>query len=418
MNISILTLGTRGDVQPYVALGLGLQRAGHYVKLITDSGFAALVRDHGLSFTPLETGIIQLAQSAQGKAAMAGKGRLRLMKEVMPMLRRMMDDTWVAAQDSDAVIYHAKILSGIHIAEKLNVPGYLAMAMPAYSPTTQFANPVMGGGNYGAWLNKLSYTILNKASTLPFRKLVNTFRREQLAMPPFKDDVTLSGKPVPKLYAYSQYVVPRPTDWTSDTHVTGYWFLPATSAWKPAPELLSYLSAGPPPVYIGFGSMSSEDTATKTAIVLDAMQQTGQRAVLATGWGGLAAMNAHANAPANVFVLDNAPHDWLFPQCAAVVHHGGAGTTAAGLRAGKPTVVVPFFGDQPFWGRRVHALGVGPQPIPQKNLTAAALADAIRQATTDVTMQAKARRLGEFISAEDGVANAVSIITRQTDTPH
>jgi sterol 3beta-glucosyltransferase len=407
MNITILTLGTRGDVQPYMALGLGLQRAGHSVKLVTDSGFAAFVQDYGLGFAPLETGIIQLAQSAQGKAAMAGKGRLSLMKQVMPMLRQMVDDTWAAAQGSDAIIYHAKILSGIHMAEKMNIPGFLAMAMPAFSPTAQFANPVMGGGNYGAWLNKLSYTAFNKASTLPFRKLVNAFRQEKLSLPPAKDDVTLRGQPVPKLYAYSQHVVPRPADWGPDAHVTGYWFLPPNIAWQPSQELVSFLSAGAPPVYIGFGSMSAMDTEAKTAMVLDAVTQSGQRVVLATGWGGLTA----ANAPENVFVLDAVPHDWLFPQCAAVVHHGGAGTTAAGLRAGKPTVVVPFFGDQPFWGKRVAALGVGPQPVPYKMLTAAALAKAIQAATNDEEMHRKAEALSAKICAEDGVITAVKLIS-------
>lgn len=406
MNITILTLGTRGDVQPYVALGLGLQRAGHEVKVVTDSGFATFVQDYGLAFGPLETGIIQLAQSAQGKAAMAGKGRLTLMKQVMPMLRQMVDDTWAAVQGSDAIIYHAKILSGIHMAEKLNVPGFLAMAMPAHSPTAQFANPVIGGGNYGTWLNKLSYTAFNKASTLPFRKLVNAFRQEKLSLPPAKDDVTLRGQPVPKLYAYSQHVVPRPADWGPDAHVTGYWFLPASSAWQPPPELLAFLSAGAPPVYIGFGSMSAEDTEAKTAMVLEAVKQSGQRVVLATGWGGLTA----AHAPENVFVLDAVPHNWLFPQCAAVVHHGGAGTTAAGLRAGKPTVVVPFFGDQPFWGKRVAALGVGPQPIPHKKLDTATLAQAMLQAVNDGEMRRRAEVLGAKICAEDGVAEAVRLV--------
>lgn len=411
MKVTILTLGSRGDVQPYVALGLGLQRAGHAVRLVTDSGFASFVQDYGLDFVPLEAGFIQLAQSPEGKAAMAGsiKVRLTLMQKVMPMLGQLMKDAWAASQGSDALVFHSKVLAGVHIAEKLNIPGFLAMAMPFASPTRQFANPVLGGGNYGGVLNKLSYSVFAQMSTLPFRKLINTFRRETLGLPPFQDDMVLHGEPLPKLYAYSQHVSPRPNDWGPDAHITGYWFLPAQGGWQPSRELLAFLSAGAPPVYIGFGSMSTQDAEAKTASALEAVRQSGQRAVLATGWGGLTA----ANAPAHVFVLDAAPHDWLFPHCAAVVHHGGSGTTAAGLRAGKPTVVVPFFGDQPFWGQQVAALGVGPKPIPQKKLSAQNLAEAIGQAVTDGEMRRKAEALGAKICSEDGVGKAVNIIVGQ-----
>jgi sterol 3beta-glucosyltransferase len=406
MNITILTLGSRGDVQPYVALGLGLQRAGHAVRLVTDAGFGTFVTDYGLDFAPLETGVIQLIQSSEGKAALAGKGLISLMKRMRPVLRQMMDDAWAASQDSEAIVFHPKAMAGVHIAEKLNIPGFLAMALPAYAPTAAFASPALGGADYGTLLNTLSYRLFNAGATLPYRGLVNDFRRAALGLPPAKDDAMLRGRPVPKLYAYSEHVATRPSDWGDDVHITGYWFLPAAHGWQPSPELQGFIRSGPPPVYIGFGSMGAQDAEAKTAIVLEALRRTGQRAILATGWGGMTA----TNAPANVFVLDGAPHDWLFPQCAAVVHHGGSSTTGAGLRAGKPTVIVPFFGDQPFWGRMVEVLGVGPAPIPQKKLTVDKLTDAIRVATNDVGMAQRARALGEKICAEDGVARAVEVI--------
>ncbi len=406
MNITILTLGTRGDVQPYVALGLGLQRAGHAVRLVTDSGFAKFVMDYGLDFAPLETGLIQLIQSPEGKAALAGKGLMSLLKRMMPTLRQMVEDCWAASQDSDAIVFHPKAMAGVHIAEKLNIPGFLAMALPAYSPTTAFANPAFGGADYGPLFNKLSYSLFTVGATLPYRRMVNSFRRNTLGLPPAKDDATLRGRPVPKLYAYSEHVLPRPSDWGDEVHVTGYWFLPAPRSWQPSRELLAFLSAGAPPVYVGFGSMVARDGEAKSAIVLEAVKRTGLRAILATGWGGLTT----AAVPRNVFMLDAAPHDWLFPQCAAVVHHGGSGTTAAGLRAGKPSVIVPFFGDQPFWGRRVEALGVGPAPIPQKKLTTDALAHAIQVATTDAGMARRAEALSAKICAEDGVGRAIEVI--------
>jgi sterol 3beta-glucosyltransferase len=203
-------------------------------------------------------------------------------------------------------------------------------------------------------------------------------------------------------------VVPRPSDWDQSAVVTGYWFLDAPAGWQPPPALVQFLQSGPPPVYVGFGSMFMEAGPEKTAIVLKALRLAGQRAVLATGWGGLSPVDATDE----VFVLEAAPHDWLFPQVAAVVHHGGAGTTGAGLRAGKPSVICPVVGDQPFWGRRVAALGAGPPPVPKATLTVERLADAIRRAVGDDGLRRRAAALGETIRAEDGLGRAVDYIHR------
>jgi sterol 3beta-glucosyltransferase len=166
------------------------------------------------------------------------------------------------------------------------------------------------------------------------------------------------------LYAYSSQVLPVPADYPPHVHVTGYWFLDQINQWQPPSDLVGFLEAGTPPVYVGFGSMSGTKAQEHANIVLEALAQTGQRGLLASGWGGLKA----TDLPGNIFMLEQAPHEWLFPQVSAVVHHGGAGTTAAGLRAGKPTVIVPLIADQPFWGNVIYRLGVGPQPIPQKSL--------------------------------------------------
>lgn len=406
-KITILTVGSRGDVQPYVALGLGLQKTGYQVKIVTEIGFEGFVRDYRLDFAPLRAEFIRLAQTPEGRDAIAGKNPFGLMKQVMPMLRQIMDDAWEAARDSDMIVYHPKALAGYHIAEKLNIPGFLAMMLPTYSPTRAFANPALGAHNYGGLLNRWSYALFLKTVIAPYRGMINAWRREKLGLPPFQDDMFLHSKPVPKLYAYSRHIVPIPADWDTSSFVTGYWFLPPSTDWRPPADLLAFLEHGPAPVYIGFGSMPSQDAAHITNIVLDAARLTEQRTILATGWGGLAA----SEVPDTVFVLESAPHDWLFPRCAAVVHHGGAGTTGAGLRAGKPTVICPFFGDQPFWGKRVFELGVGPRPIPQKKLSVESLAQAIRIAATDEAMRQRAAALGQKVRAEDGVAEAVRVIS-------
>jgi sterol 3beta-glucosyltransferase len=212
----------------------------------------------------------------------------------------------------------------------------------------------------------------------------------------------------PTLLGVSPLITPPPPDWGDHIHVTGYWFLDAPADWQPSSALRAFLDAGAPPVYIGFGSMSSRNPQATTQMMIEALKTTGQRGIIHSGWAGL-----HAeDLPPNIFLLDYAPHDWLFPRMAAVVHHGGAGTTAAGLRAGIPGMVVSHIGDQPYWGRRLHELGVGAAPLKRHELTADKLADAIRTMTSDRAMQSRAAALGERIRTEDGIGNAVKALRK------
>lgn len=196
----------------------------------------------------------------------------------------------------------------------------------------------------------ITYTLSVKLAWMQYR---NPWRKQILGLPPaprnFNEMVLADGSPTPTIYPFSEHVVPRPTDWPASTISPGYWFLDRQSTWQPPTDLAAFLESGPPPVYIGFGSMAGLDSAKKAQAVVNALLKTGRRGIIATGWGGLSA----ETLPDTIFKLQAAPHDWLFDHVSAVVHHGGAGTTAAGLRAGRPTVICPFFGDQPFWGRRV-----------------------------------------------------------------
>jgi sterol 3beta-glucosyltransferase len=215
---------------------------------------------------------------------------------------------------------------------------------------------------------------------------------------------------VPIAYGYSPVVLPKPVDWGDWIHVTGYWFLDAPARWQPPVPLVDFLQSGPPPIYIGLGSMSEREPEETTKMLLHALSLTGQRAVLASGWSGL----GNQMLPDNVFRIEAIPHDWLFPQMAAVVHHGGCGTTAAGLRAGVPTVTIPFFADQPFWAQRAFELGMGPRPIPRTRLTAEKLAVAIQAAVADKPMRTSSESIGKQIRAENGVSNAVEVFERAT----
>jgi len=402
VKICILTIGTRGDVQPYIALGLGLKAAGHEVTISTLDEFKPLVLQYDLLHDSLRGDFLKAAQSAVGQK---GGNPLRLIRQYVEMAKETLADEWVSAQKAKVLIYNPAAIGGFHVAEKLNAPTFAAFPAPLYSPTREFPSPFLPFHNLGLF-NKLSHQIFAKMGPAMYRSPINQFRKDVLGLPPAKGENILHGKPIPKLYAYSESVVPRPADWDESSVVTGYWFLDAPASWQPDPELVRFLQEGSTPVYIGFGSMFMNGGKQKTEITIEALRLAGQRGILATGWGGLTGKDKSKN----IFVLDAAPHDWLFPKVAAIVHHGGAGTTGAALRAGKPQIICPFVGDQSFWGRRVADLGVSPLPIPQPKLTAEKLADAIKYAVTNTNLQQRASSIGETIRAENGVERAVKFI--------
>jgi sterol 3beta-glucosyltransferase len=420
MRILLLTIGTRGDVQPFIALGKRLKQHGHDVALCTSSSFSSWVERHGLEYRYLNNDFVELAQGDAGRKAMEEwgvlTGRLRWMAEAArlfkPIFRKTLLEEWEVARDAEMIVYNPQSVGGFHIAEALGVPAVMADALPTWVPTEAFPNFTFPDLKLGPRYNRLTYRLLPLMTGGMFGGIVKQWRHETLKLPPrsrFAGELTRTdGWPVPVLYSFSRHVVPPPADWPDYIRVTGYWLLDETQDWQPTSELLSFLDAGQPPVFVGFGSMGGRDPARTTRLILEALADTGQRGLLVTGWGGLETKVL----PQNVFKIENTPYQWLFPRMAAVVHHGGAGTTAAGLMAGKPTVICPFVADQPFWGGRVAALGAGPPPIPQRNLTAGKLASAIRQAVTDAGMRHRAAALGEKLRAEDGAGEAVALIER------
>lgn len=410
MKVAILAVGSRGDVQPFVALGRGLKAAGMEVILATGTDFQQLALDQGLRYAPIRADFYRLVESREGREMLAGNpvhiARV-LKRTILPSVRNILDDSWRAAMGADAIVYHPKVLSGAHLAERLGVPCFAGLVVPL-SPTREFAVPGLSHRNLGGWLNRLSYSLLRTVA-LPFRGVVNRWRREALGLPPrprFANELEVEGRPIPILYSYSQHLVQRPLDWPACHVVTGYWFLDRIADWTPPIGLTEFLAKGPPPVYIGFGSMAGRRPERAADVVLKALERTQRRGIIATGWGGI----RPSMLPATVFQLEGVCHDWLFPRTSAVVHHGGAGTTASGLRAGRPTVICPFAVDQPFWGHRVHELGVGPRPLPQRKLRTDNLAAAIHLATTDASMIRRAREIGARIRSERGVEQAVEVI--------
>ena len=412
MNILILTIGSRGDVQPYIALGHGLQQAGHTVILCTAPLFQEMVTAHGLTFAPMDDEMIRLSDSPEGRQMIEGGGNpLKAINLVKPMIRRMVGDAWRVAQEAqpDLILYHPKTLSGYHIAEAMQKPLIMSLVLPLYTPTRAFPLPLTAA-NLGGFFNRLSYKLVPLISA-PYSGVINEFRQELGLNPRGKvlDETVLpNGRSTPTLYGYSPHILPRPADWPETAVASGDWFLPPDPGWQPPADLLAFLESGPPPVYIGFGSMAGTGAARLADAAIRGLQMSGQRGILATGWGGL----KPGDLPESIFQLKSAPHDWLFERVTAVVHHGGSGTTAAGLRAGKPGLICPFIADQSFWGERVYRLGAGPKPIPQKRLTAERLAAAITQMVGDSEMRRRAATIGHALRAEDGIAQAVRFIER------
>lgn len=395
MAVAVVALDTRGGVQPYAALALGLQEAGHDVRMVAPAEFVPWLAGLGLDAHP--AGGDTRAAREDGVAEMGRLARTRYMSaHTAEQVERAIADVLHACEGADLLLGGVGgSVAGRPVAEKLGVPFVDAHLHPIGPPTAAFPGVLLPRTPRFAW--KASHGPSRLGATLPFRAAVRRARRDVLGLPTRPAPVAHT---LPALYGYSRHVLAAPPEWGPRHRVTGYWTLPGGGA-LPA-ELEAFLDAGPPPVCIGFGSMTGADPAALTTLVLDAVRRAGVRAVLLSGWGALVPV-----AREDVLVVDEAPHDLLFPRAAAVVHHGGAGTTGAALRAGVPAVVVPFAVDQPFWGARVAALGVGPTPVPRRRLTADALAGALR-AAADPGMRARAAALGRLVRAEDGVADAVT----------
>lgn len=415
MRIAIIATGSRGDVQPYVALGKGLVGAGHELRLVTHENFKSLVQSHDVEFWPVEGNVQDIAQSDDMRELLEKGNFLSIMslmaKAAQDGAVQLANGGLAACHDTDLILGGmGGVYTGISLAEKFGIPFLQAFLVP-FTPTQAFASVLLPGQVRlpSGFLKRISHHLTRQVMWQSFRSADRIARREVLDLPdapfwgPYNSTRTL-GTPI--LYGFSSLVIPPPPDWSDDVHTTGYWFLDTPNEWAPPSELLEFLDSGSPPVCIGFGSMGNRKPEETTELILQALGYANQRAILLSGWGGL----KESELPDSVYMIDSVPHSWLFPRVAAVVHHGGVGTTAAGVRAGVPSIIVPFFGDQPFWGNRIAELGVGPKPIPRKKLTPEKLAASIETAVSDPSMRQRASNLGSEIRAENGIANAVAVI--------
>jgi UDP:flavonoid glycosyltransferase YjiC (YdhE family) len=420
MRIAVLAVGSRGDVQPLVALAAGLRSAGHDVTLATSPVHARLVHGAGVAFVPLEGDPNDLMAAAQSRAWQAAghnpaRFRTSLGELVRPLADQLLEDSWAACEDAEALVWTPLSPIGYHLAEALGIPGLLAALQPL-TPNTEFVCPPLPrlplprllAASYNAGAPR----VVEQAAWLLFRSMASQWRaRLGLAPASLRSPYArMRAQGAPVLYGFSSRVVPKPASWGEEQLITGYWFHDGGSQWRPARALERFLAAGSAPIGITFGGMAGGTAARALGAALEALGFSGERAVVIGG----DLDRVPAALLDHVFPLAEVPHDWLFPQLSMVVHHGGAGTTAAALRAGVPSVVVPFFADQPFWGHRVHRIGAGPRPVPARRVSPADLVAAFDKALHDPSVRAHAALAGRLLSAEDGVQNAVLAIEQVT----
>ena len=339
-------------------------------------------------------------------------GKIRAWRASKGMMQTLLDDMWRVAQAArpELIVYHIKATPARDMAEALGCVALPSFQIPAFVPSGAFPSPLLPFADLGRLGNRLSHRAMLGLMKVATARPLKRWRRERLGLSegpkanPFAG-YHPGGRELPRLHGYSRLLVPQSDDWPARERITGCWFLEEATGWRPPDALLRFLEAGPAPVYVGFGSMPSDNPERLTAIVCGALERAGQRGVLATGWGGL------AGAPDSdrIHLLEAVPHDWLFPRCAVVVHHGGAGTTHQALRSARPQVVCPLFADQPFWGRRVAALDAGPAPPPQRKLTLEALTRAL-EAAQSPAMAARAAEIGAAMAQEPGADGAAEVI--------
>lgn len=404
-RVALVGVGSRGDVQPYIALGQRFVQEGHPTTLVTTREFAPLARSHGIEVEEAQVSI-QAAMTNQSTArAIEGGGLISSFlkfREIAARARSATTDAIAkACVNADVLVVgfgmvslaHAvQIRTGIPIARAYNVP---------ITPTSEFPGALF------PWLSlpprsithRLGHWLTNQALwTVAGASAERTLGALPRLAPPWLSEADHD----PIIYGISPHVLPRPADWPAGATMDGFWFAREPDDWTPPVELEAFLAGGDPPVYIGFGSMTSDDRRSLTHHVVEASREAGVRAILHQGWAGLGG----AQLPNTVHLVGSVPHSWLFPRMAAVVHHGGAGTTAAAFRAGRPQVVVPFHGDQPFWAVVAHRAGVGPKPLPRRSVTATSLAQAIAHAHQPQAV-ARATQIGALVAAEDGCGTTV-----------
>jgi len=426
LSIVVMVVGSRGDVQPFIPIARRLAER-HRVRVATHREFRPMVEQAGLEFYPLGGDPHQMMEYIVKTGGSILPTHVDQIWEDVPkkraMIAEILESTWRACTEADpdrpgarpfradAIVANPPSYGHIHCAEALHIPLHMIFTMP-WTATCAFPHPFanIDPGAHRPVESFFSYGIVDLLVWTGIGDLVNAFRTKTLGLPPVTltdGAALLDDHEVPFTYLWPEGLVPKPAEWGPHIELANFIHYAQAQAYEPPPALLGFLAAGEAPIYIGFGSVVAEDPAALTRTIWRALGKAGARGVVSRGWAHLGG----EAPPPNVYLIDDCPHDWLFPRCRAVCHHGGAGTTAAGLRAGLPTVIVPFFGDQFFWGRIVADAGAGPEPIPIRRLDIERLTAAF-DACRRPQIRQRATELGTLLRASDGAELAVQSIER------
>ncbi len=414
MQISILTYGSRGDVQPFLALALGLKNAGHQIVLAAPHRFSDFIESYGIPCEPLAGDPDELSLLLN----QAGNNPFRMVqsmrKHVVGIAPDVVRGVRRAMVGTDMIIHGFAFTTGAHsYANELGIPDVSIQMFPVFAPTHQFSAIGVNGSKSG-WFNYFTHWLSTKvfwhvgnAGYFQLRKKAPQDFPSKLFWP-FKPSNTRTQTPL--IFAISPQVLPMPEEWKLPyIHQPGYFFLEEQD-FTPPPELVKFLSIGKPPLCITFGSMVNPKLRRVIRSILDAANQLGERVIILTGWGGWKPDIQNEE----IFFIEAVPHSWLFPQCKLVIHHGGAGTTAAGIKAGVPAIIIPHTADQPFWGSRIADIGVGPKPIPVRKVTTERIILTLEQSNSE-TIRNKAAKIGLQIQAENGIENTIKLIEKHAD---
>ncbi|MCH5641344.1 glycosyltransferase [Gordonia sp. ABSL49_1] len=414
-RVTILAFGTRGDVAPIIGLAAGLQGdLGADVSVAAQHPYEQMVTDAGLEFRLLPRDTESDTRASEYGQAMVDGPRMRPTKDALAGMRRDLvgvgEAMAKASADADLVLCEGPVggLLGWHAAQACGVRSAALMLQPAY-PTGDFAPPALGTRSFGRFGNRTAWR-LGAAGERVFAPLVDDLRASLGLPDQSRSSVQKRKREWIQLCGFSESVVARPRDWPESVHITGYWWPDDDSEYQPPAELASFLEDGPPPVYVGLGSTALSDGSEISDMVRAALRAAGRRGLVNRGWANL---DGGSDDP-DVLTIDDVPHSWLLPRVSAAIHHCGAGTTAATLRAGIPSVALPGIMDQPFWALRLHRLGCAPEPIPRTSATRDNLAAALSALSDDkgAEYRFRARELADHLAREDGVANAVALVER------
>lgn len=414
MRIALFTTGSRGDVQPFLALGRRLLENGHQVLLATHESFRSVCEKEELTFAPLPGDPYEFLHSAEG-ANFIGKQGVQAFSSGIKILRLGLEPITLDAKracenfGAELCLWNLPTIMVDSVARSLNIPS-IGVGLQPVTPTVEFTHSMLPPPRYSIrWLNRISYSLMFGLGWTILGQEINRCRTQLLGLPSLNSkEFSQLEKRKFCLYAFSESLVARPYDWPENVQITGYWFKEALGEVLDV-RLKQFLDGGSPPVVFGFGSMVTGDPVIRARTVVQAVQKAGVRAVLLTGWGGMVPEDL---LPEQIFATQFAPHDCLLPHAAAFCHHGGAGTTAAAMKAGIPSIICPFSVDQHFWGQYAWRKQIATEPLPQQKLSVEALAQAIRVACNNQGMNERSRQISESVRREDGLGNAVMILNR------